>query len=225
LTTNFKLTTISYDSVIFDVLVWNLNIKTNNFKQISSNFGYNAISTCNLKLFLQAIKPCFYDYFIEYFIEYFSILIEKKHDCRFQSFLPIKLKQDKYFFVNLCIIPELQDNKIVELCFVITPLKEYQDEVLDFRILNGRKKNKLLTHQINNKVYAENLFTNEQREVFNLLVLGYSSNKIAEILNKKKENIFKYNIRINDKLTSFFNIDFNNVKEATVYYKKCFLSS
>ncbi|MDO5978128.1 hypothetical protein [Flavivirga spongiicola] len=218
------------NSFIFDVLVWSLDIKTNNFRQISSNFDYNAISTCNFKNFLLAIKPCFQSYFVDYFVDYFNVLIENKNkinisDCRFQSFLPVKLKQNKYFFANLCIIPEVQNNKIVELFFVITPLKEYQNEVLNFGILKGRKKDELLTNQINNQVYAENLFTKEQVEIFNLLVLGYSSSRISEILNKKKDNILKYNIRIKDKLASFFNIDFNNVKEAANYYKKCFLTS
>ena len=211
-------------------MVWNLKIKTGSFKQINSSFDYNAISTCNFKQFLLAIKPCFQDYFIEYFTQYFNTLLDKGGntklcECRLQTLLPMKLKDDMYFFVNLCIIPEFQEDKIVDLFFIITPLKEYQNEIISFRVLKGRKKNKELSYKLNSQSYVciEDVLTTEQSEVFNFLLLGFSSSKIAKLLDKKKENIFKYNIRITERLASFFNIEFDNVKEASIYYKNCFL--
>jgi len=142
-----------------------------------------------------------------------------------QSLLPIKLKEDKYFLVNLCIVPEFKDGVIVNLFFIITPLKEYFNEVISFKVLKDRVKDKELTYHINSQVYPciDDVFTAEQSEIFNFLLLGFSSSKVAQLLNKKKENIFKFYIRITERLASFFNIEFDNVKEATNYYRNCFL--
>lgn len=229
-TNNFSFNTSKYSSDIFDVLIWNLNLKSLKFKQISSGFDYNAISTCNFESFLLAIKPCFQNYFVSFFTCYFNTIINNKtndckEECRLQSLLPIKLKKDKYYYVNLCVDPVFKDGVVVNLFFIITPLKEYLNEVINFNIFNNRVKNEELTYQINNQVYPiiERVLTGTQSEIFNFLLLGFSSSKIAKILNKKKENIFKYYIRITKRLSSFFNIEFDNVKEATNYYRTCFL--
>ena len=211
---------------IFDVLVWKLNLKNKSFYLLSSDFDYKYISTSDFKKFLHTIKPCFQEYFLNYFKNYFQLLFENKlllAEYRFQGFIPIKLTEEDYTLSNICIIPIIMNHKVEGFYFTVTPLKGYRNEYPDFSVLKHRKEHKLMTYQLNKKVRISDLLTNKQSEVFELILNGYSSTKIALHLNKKKETVFSYNIRIKEKMTAFFEIDFDTVVDSANYYKNCFL--
>jgi len=224
---NKTVSTINYFD-IFDVLVWKLTLKDKSFRLISSDFEYKNVSSCDFKKFLQMIKPCFQDYFINYFKKYFQLFFENRlqlEDYRFKGFLPLKLKRENYYLSAICIIPIVKNHNIEGFYFTLTPLKIYCNECPSFSVLNTRKENKLMTYRLNKSVSIGNMLTKKQSDIFDLILKGYSSTKIADHLNKKKETVFSYNIRIKDKLTSFFEIEFDSVVDAANYYKKCFLSN
>mgnify|MGYP000712016805 CR=1 FL=1 len=211
---------------LFDVLVWKLNLKNNSFNLISSDFDYKNISTCDFKKFLKNIKPCFQEYFLNYFKNYFQLLFENKlllAEFRFQGFIPLKLTEEDYTLSNICIIPIKTNHKVDGFYFTVTPFKKYRNEFPHFSVLKDRKEQKLMTYQLNKKVRISDLLTNKQSEVFELILNGYSSTKIAIHLGVKKETVFSYNIRIKDKMTAFFEIDFETVIDAANYYKNCFI--
>mgnify|MGYP001942747740 CR=1 FL=1 len=211
---------------IFDVLVWKLNLKNRSFYLLSSDFGYKDISTSDFKKFLQSIKPCFQEYFVNFFKSYFQLLFENKLqlvEYRFQGFIPFKLAEEDYTLCNICIIPIITNHKVEGFYFTVTPLKNYRNEYPHFSVLKNRKEHKLMTYQLNRKVRISDILTKKQSDVFELILNGYSSTKIAEHLNKKKETVFSYNIRIKEKMTAFFEIDFETVVDSANYYKNCFL--
>lgn len=140
-----------------------------------------------------------------------------------QSFLPLKLDNEKYSYVGLYIIPEIVNNRIEGLYFTIIPLKEYNNEIITVNVLRDFTKDDYFTKRIKNTIPITDILTKDQLKVFSLLVRGYSSTRIASLLNKKPDNILKYNLRINDRLSNFFDIRFNTVREASSYYKNCFL--
>ncbi len=213
---------------LFDVLVWKLDLKNNSFNLISSDFGYKNISTCDFKKFLLNIKPCFQDYFINYFKKYYQFLFENKlqlNEYRLQGFIPVKLKKESYTLSVICIIPIINNQRVEGFYFTLTPLKKYCDQCPSFSILKERNEDKLLTYRINNSVTIGEQLTKKQSEVFDLILRGYTSAKIAQKLNKNRETVLDYNIRIKEKFISFFEIDFDSVIDAANYYKKCFLSN
>jgi len=222
---NFKKPLCTSD--IFDVLVWSYYFNKGDFNLISSDFGYTNVPSCDFKKFIELIKPCFQDYILKYFTTYLLFILDKKNktsnnNYRIQGFIPVELKRGSYYYTNICILP-IVETDLVGFHFTFTPLKPCHNEPIFLEVLHGRKKDHQFTNQIKSRVPVENIFTQKQADVFDLILLGYSSTKIAELLNKKKENVFRYNIRINEKLTSFFNIDFENVTEAVNYYKNCFI--
>jgi len=191
---------------LLNLLTYIYNIHTNEFKLSSSSFGYQNFTDTNLKGFLHSIRPCFRNYFIESFASFVQFLTENRNlnnKYSLQSFLPIKLKKDEYYFVVLYIIPKVVDSKIVEFYFILLPLKIYNNEVLIINVLKKFKNDYYNTCQIRSKIQLENILTEEQTKIANLLYKGYSSKIIAEKLNKKHDNILKYNIRIKDRLSNF----------------------
>jgi len=212
---------------LLNLLVYIYDIQTNEFNLNSSDFGYQNFTNTNLKVFFNSIKPCFRNYFIEYFASYIQFLTENinknsNSEYSLQSFLPIKLKKDEYYFVTLYIIPEVVDYKIVELYFILLPLKVYNNEIIIVNVLKDFKNDYCNTCRVRNRIQLEDILTEEQTKIANLIWNGYSSKKIADKLNKKHNNILKYNIRIKDRLSDFFNVKFDNAKEAIYYCKSCF---
>jgi DNA-binding CsgD family transcriptional regulator len=225
-----KLSQVFITEGIIDILIWKYNVHNNKFKLISSNFGYTGITNSLFKSFLNSIKPCFLDYFTDFLASYIKFLtlrenIKNYSRYQFQSFVPIKLDSEGYYFSTLYIIPEITETKGLELHFLLIPLKRHTDEPITFNVLRDSKKDDTLTRQLKSRIglSLEKILTREQIDIFNLLLRGYSYKKTAFYLNKKPDNILKYNRRINNRLSSHFDIDFNSATDAAKYYKNCFL--
>lgn len=213
------------DQGLLDLLVYSYNINNDKFKLMSLSFGYRNFTHTNLKTLLHTISPCFRNYFIEFFASYLQFLSEKQSKnakYSLQAFLPMKLKKNESFFATLYILPEVIDYKIVELYFVLLPLKIYNKEVITITVLKDLKKDHNATRKVKNGIQLEKILTHEQTKIANLLLKGRSSKEISDRLNKKHDNILKYNIRIKDRLSVFFDIKFDTAKEAVNYYKNCF---
>lgn len=219
-------------SKILDVLTWSLNLEDNNFKLLSPHYAFNIISTNNFKSFLHSNRSCFEDYFIEIFDSYHQFLLTQRihgnndtSEYCLQYFLPFRLDNSGYHFVTLYIMPEVINNIIVKFYFVIIPLKKCSNEAISFQIIKNQACDLTATDYVKNKIKVPrhiNL-TKDQAEIFSLLLYGYSSKKISVLLNKNQENILKYNIRIKDRLSSFFEVKFNTVMDAAQYYTNCFV--
>ncbi|MDO5978127.1 hypothetical protein [Flavivirga spongiicola] len=213
------------DRGLLDLLVYSYNISNDKFKLISLSFGYKNFTHTNLKTLLHTISPCFRNYFIEFFALYLQFISEKQSKnakYSLQAFLPMKLKENESFFATLYILPEVIDYKIVELHFVLLPLKVYNKEVITITVLKDLKKDYNITRKVKNEIQLEKILTHEQTKIADLLHKGCSSKEISDRLNKKHDNILKYNIRIKDRLSVFFNVKFDTAKEAVNYYKSCF---
>jgi len=215
------------NSNFLNLLIYNYKIKIDQLKLISPRYNFKKLNYSDLGEFLQVIKPCFKIYFTDYFSLFIQFLTEntnKELDSKFtlQLFLPFKNKKGKYIFDALYIFPEILDNKIIELYFIILPLKVYKGEVITINILKNFKKDNYITSKIRNKIQLENVLTKEQIKIADLLHIGYSSKEIAIKLEKKLDNILKYNIRIKERLSSFFDTDFSSAKIAVDYYKNFF---
>lgn len=215
---------------IIDILIWKYNVHNNEFKLLSSDFGYTTIPSTQFKRFLDTIKPCFLDYFTDFLATYIKFLtlrenIKNYSRYQFQSFVPIKLDSEGYYFSTLYIISEISDTNGLELYFLLIPLKRHKYEPISFNVLKDSKKDDELTEQLKGRIgfSLENILTTDQIEVFNLLLRGYSCKKTAFYLNKKPDNVLKYNRRINHRLSSYFDIDFGSANDAAKYYKNCFI--
>ncbi len=164
---------------------------------------------------------------IIFFKKYYQLLFENKlqlNDYRLQCFVPLKLQEGGYILCNVCVIPIIKKHTVQGFYFALTPLKEYANDFPTFNILKEKKKDTLLTYQINSMVVIDDLLTKKQSEIFDLILRGFSSTEIAKQIDKKKETVFSYNIRIKEKLIEFFEIDFENVVDAVKYYQNCFLN-
>ena len=133
------------------------------------------------------------------------------------------LNYNEYYLFSLYTFPIFKDNQICQWYFIALPLKKYDNENLSIQILNNFQKNGIATSQVKKKVAPFNPLTEEQYEIFKFLLQSYPSDKIAEKLNKKRNNVLKYYLRINTRLSSYFDINFATVKDAVEYYKKAFL--
>jgi hypothetical protein len=225
---NSDLKTLFKNPCLLNLLVYRYDIHTDKFRLTSSEFGYESFNNTNLKKFLANIGPSFRKYFIDFFASYVNFLIENMDKdsivkYTLQSFLPIKLKYNEYFFTALYVIPEFENKEVIGLCFILLPLKEYNNEVISIKILKDFEKNNRITSILWGEIQLEKILTEEQTKIAQLLLNHYSSKEIAVKLNKKHDNILKYNIRIKDRLSTFFNIEFDNAKDAVNYYKSCFL--
>ncbi|MEO1011567.1 MAG: hypothetical protein AAFX53_09700 [Bacteroidota bacterium] len=226
-----KLSQVFITEGIIDILIWKYNVQNNDFKLISSNFGYTAITSSQFKKFLDSVKPCFLEYFTDFLASYIKFLtlrenIKNYSRYQFQSFVPIRLDTEGYYFSTLYVISEITETKGLELHFLLIPLKRHTDEPITFNVLKDGKKDYPLTEQLKGRIAfsLEKILTTEQIDIFNLLLKGYSYKKTAFYLNKKPDNILKYNRRINHRLSSHFDIDFDSANDAARYYRNCFLS-
>lgn len=219
----------NFNNNIINTVAWNYNVKNKKFELIYSNGNFNNISNVNLKMFFNSIKPCFGNYLSEFLCLYIDNFSGKKtvpimEDSYIQTILPVKLNKREETLVTLYIIPKVDYKSIVELSFFAIPLKKYRKEALSINILkNGRVKKGATTHLKRKITSQTEIFTKEQLVVFNLLLKGYSSANIARFLDKKQKNVLRFNIRINYKLSCFFDINFNTINDAISYYKECFI--
>lgn len=211
-----------------ELLIWNYKIQNREFRLLSSDFGYASVTTCDFKQFLKTIKPCFQDYFVDLFLNYIQFLKEQDEhaaEITFQGFFPVRLHHDEYFYCTLNIVPGFENHKVSELNFYLIPLKEYNNEVVSYKVLFGKDRRRSTVKKTlgNEMDLMKQILTPDQISIFQLVMLGYSSSRIASVLKKKRNNVLKYNIRIKERLSNFFDIEFDTVSEAAKYYKSCFI--
>lgn len=208
-------------------IIWEYNLANNSFSLIRSNTDFHNIPTQSIKKFILGIKFCFQDYFFDYFIEYVKYLMKSKvtdEVSNFRSLLPLELNENQFYLISLFIIPEFSDSKLVNLYFVAFPNKEYEDEIISLGVCKCGTAIVAINKEIRKKITSPILLTSKQQEVFGFVHEGFSSQEIALILNTKVEAVFKINIRIKERLSKYFSIDFSNIAEAVNYYKRCFLN-
>lgn len=211
-------------------IVWSYRRTNGEFRKLSPNFGYNNITQDNFKEFLLGIKPCFRNYFIDFLIAYFELTsspsgYESQRNHSLRSFLPYRVNSKEYHYVTLHVVPQWRSQRITELYFVLIPLKKYDEEIISMCALTHRKKDLALTKEIRRLTQVEKILTKEQNEVFECILKGLTSREIALALNKKHDNILKFNVRITARLSTFFEMGFESVKEAADYYRNCFQRS
>lgn len=221
---------IKEEFVVDPVLIWNLNLDTLGFKLLSSESKYLDVSNFNLREFTSLIKPCFKDYFLNIF-ENFKVLLNDPFviDCYEDFFLkvalPIQLNHNHFTYALLKIIPETtKSGEVKGVYFVLTPIKEYDNEIISVEVYRGFKKCYKATSFVKSEYHLNYMFTYMQQKIMNHLLNDkiLSVEQIALYLDKKTINIKNSMTRIKDKLSYFFNMHFYDINEAVMYYKKCF---
>ncbi|MEC3908731.1 hypothetical protein VOI54_17015 [Tamlana sp. 2201CG12-4] len=212
-----------------EIIIWNLNVETLIFDLASLNFGNANVTSCSFKKFTALIKYCFRGYFIEALKEFEEFLNNrffrvKNSIYHMEIVLPIHINNKNFTYSLLKVIPETNKGKIKDFCFVLTPIKEYNNEVISMQVFKSFVKCNNTTTYVKNRIFIKTIFTFSQEKVFFLLLeeKGLSSSCIAEDLNKDILAIDKYKIMIHNRLSHFFDINFNTVYDAVDYYKKCF---
>jgi len=240
----YKLTETSYDeicnycSLLFDkhitqnqlavpnLIIWNYKIFQSEFKLKTTISNFSNVSTLNFKKFVHSIKPCFIDYFAESLTSFISYLDSNKdkdiNGYCLQMSLPIRLENNLWKSL-IYIKPCVYEGVVVELDFVLIPIKKYDNEPISSYVLVNSKINKMATSNVKGKIKLKNLLTKEQKMIFKLLLRGYNSGKIARELGKTQNNVLKFNIRITSTLSDFFDYEFESVQDAVTHYEKCFL--
>lgn len=214
-------------------LVWELDINTGGFRQLVGQCDYSKVKFMNLKGLVESIHPCTQDVFAKVFIEYCNLLLSKglhQNDKKsvLQFFLPISLEfgqESVYSIMYIC--PGFGQGKNISRLYVtIIPLDNYIGQQLSFNILRGNIADQELNYKIKEKTKIHRkiseILTEHQLEVYEFISIGFNSRQIASKLNTTKNNILKLNIRIKDRLSGFFGIDFKSVQEAVSYFNRCF---
>lgn len=212
---------------VFNTLVYKFDVYNNQFIRLSSDHGYSNTNIYTFNKFMKGVKPCFKEYLVDVFIAFYKLCAKDYRYCSvycLQFFLPIKLNfDDEYTYSVVHIIPGNRSKVVDEFCFVVMPIKEYENEALTVNIMKNHTRNLVLTEYIKRSVDApENILTAKQLMVFKGLEEGLPSKVIAGYLGLDQNTILKYNIRIKDKLSDFFEVSFPTAMDAVDYYKKCF---
>ena len=213
-----------YESVM-GASIWRYDFDENEFK--CHNLSYTIENTRQLSTIIRNIKPCFSGYFSQILEAYTEFLLNKNEKIlgvppTLRGFFPIQNSKIAYDYTYLMAIPEMKNGNIAELYLMLMPLKEYRLEPISVFVARGQKKDQFITNEIKSQIELSLSLTKEQGKIFQLISKGYTSNEIAGQLNKKLNNVLKFNIRINSKLSEYFDMPFNNVKEAVNYYMDCF---
>ncbi len=211
---------------ILNIIIWEFDLDSKDFTLLSQDFGFEKAGRINYKKFTKAIKPCYRNYYFNFFTEFQHFIKNDKTENRdsysLQAIIPMILHYKGYYLFSLYAVPAFKGGRLSQWYFIALPLKKYNNENLSVQVHNNFQKNGTVTSQIKKKVASPKPLTEKQYNIFRLLLQGFSSYEIAEILNKKRNNVLKYYSRINDKLSSFFDINFATVKDAVEYYKKSF---
>ena len=66
------------------------------------------------------------------------------------------------------------------------------------------------------------ILTKLQGKIFDQILKGYNTDQIGIKLNKPQKIINNYKEKIKNRLSNFFQIEFENIEKAKDYYEKCF---
>lgn len=222
---------ISYDFPT-NILVWKLNIRTNNFQILTNTHGNYRCDKFDYENFINSIHKSVSSYVVNVFYSFVDFLdtnkycINPKSYC-LQFFVPIYLENHEPSYAIIYISPsnnyfeEIQDFHVTVL-----PLKVYNHEEIFFNVLkdknNDVKMKRMLTKTIDCYSPLKTVLTKKQLDIFKYTCQNLSSKEIAEELNTSRNNILKYNIRITERLSSFFDYEFDGIHNAASFYKSCF---
>ncbi len=219
-------------SLLPNVLSWKFNIATKSCKLVSSNCQYAKAIEYDYNTFIASIHKSTSNYYMHVFNAFISHINTLKPTLTYnnyclQFFLPIYLEYDKLHYAIIYINP-IQDNspEIQNVYVSILALKEYSSEKIFYNVLKNYKLDNtikpILHNNINSYAPIEKVLTKGQLEIFKYACQGYNSKEIAEKLETSRNNILKFNIRIKDRLSSFFDFEFDSIQAAVKFYKASF---
>lgn len=215
--------------VLTGTLIWSLNVESTTLDIIRFNSDHSNVPSSNFKKFPSLIKSCFRNYFSETFKNFEVFLNDTSINRQSSNYymemvLPINLNYTGFTYCLLKIIPKTIEDKVKDFAFVLTPIKEYNNEAINMHICNNKKKCDKATRFVKNRILMNSLFTNWQEKVLFYLLKeeGISTTHIASFFNK---DVIKINIcieLIKNRLSNFFDINFTSIDQAISYYEKCF---
>ncbi|MEC3908728.1 hypothetical protein VOI54_17000 [Tamlana sp. 2201CG12-4] len=215
------------EHVIDPVLIWGLDTDESGFSLLSSNLRVLEDINLDYNNFVSLIKPCFKNYFLKIFknFEIFlnsSFVKKNRSDYCMKVVLPIQLRHDYFSYALLKVIPNTTNKGGVY--FVLTPIKEYDNEVINVNVYRNFKKYDKATEFVKSHVLINQMLTKMQENVLVYLLRDkkYTVKTIALCMDKTEASINRCIAGLNDRLNHFFGIQFNNIDDAVIYYKKCF---
>jgi hypothetical protein len=220
------------ESPIDGILVWNLNLENRSFKLLNPNLANKDIYKYDFRKFTFLIKPCFRAYFLDALKSFSCVLKGTSLGGKVASFymkalIPIHLEYNSLMYCVLRIIPEFHKGRNHDFIFKLIPIKKYENEIVNIQVCENLKKHLQATTFVNRQAKECVIFTNKQKEILLFLLTqeSTSSKQISHYLNKDEAHIKRYMALIKNRLELFFNMKFNTMKEAIIYYKQCFLAN
>ncbi len=215
------------DTIYLPIIIWNYDIQRKVLKLTTDSFVYDNAHNTNLQKLLQTIKPCYAEYFVEFVITFHDFLLQitkQKQEIRYsiQCSLPMRMNSNEYSLVQLYVIPRGFFGYIDAIKFIALPIKEYENEVISIHVLENWKENTTITQSLLKKTPVRPILTTDQKAVFELLIKGCSREDVAKRLNKKEHNLKNLFFLIQNRISTFFEIQFNSLEEALGFYQKSF---
>lgn len=148
-------------------------------------------------------------------------MYDVKENSRLQLLLPMRLLHGNYYYVKQTVVPKILNKKLYALQFVNIPIKLYEVESYKLEVLTGTQVDKIKTSYIKDRMEPDGFFSMEQIKTTELIYQGFTSGEIAAKLNKTRA-AYKLNRKILEKISDFFEMEFDNVCQAVSFYGHCF---
>lgn len=213
-------------------IVWECNLISGEFTLVSNTSPYSKPTLFDRTKFLDALHNGVRDYYknvLGTFIRFLNSISSSSDISEYglRLFVPIYLDYEELTYSIVQVQSMLGSCKQVTVVYItIIPLKEYDGEKIFFKTLKNDKRDEVarmfIVNNVNGYSIIGKVLTDRQLNIFKYACQGYSSNDIAKKLNTTKNNILKFNIRIKDSLSSFFEIEFESLQDTVNFYKSLF---
>ena len=215
------------DSFVPENLTWILHLEDRRFEFVGSTSTFGHLKNILFIHFIKLVPKYFMDDYLKgvgAFVSLFSPngLYNVNVHTQLHLLIPMRLLEDQYFYVKQTISPKLKGNKLVAIQIVNISIKRYEEENYNIMMHTHGRVDWALTKIIKRKMAPPSFFSIEQKKTIELICEGYTSGEIAFKLNKTKAAVYKLNRKILEKISNYFEIEFNNVHQAVTFYTNCF---
>lgn len=207
-------------------LAWHLDVASGAFQFIGNTSNFEQLNIASVEQLVKRVHPCFLDYYnqiLNVFLKntrsFFSGISES---INIQLLLPIELNTGYTMFKQV-LVPHFENNKTKELIIINDPITKYNKEAFVVEVYVSGKYNKELTYKLKEQFKKPIEFSKCQKRIVDLISKGMTSTEIANYLERSVPAVYKMNRKVLEKISEYYKIEFNNVKEAILFHYKNFV--